>query len=194
MRGASGKSMSRGKTILIGLSFYGLLAGFFFVQNALPAKEKAAAGPAVEPEKAGIMDPRARLRAFYTAPPVIPHEIEARDSRDCLRCHLNVTRLDDGRAAMRTPHPQFSNCLQCHVPGLEDTYNKAGSHWQGLEEPRRGDRWFTTTPPTIPHRVRLRENCLSCHGPENPDTRIRTPHPERTSCLQCHVPDYRNQF
>lgn len=186
--------MNRKKTLLICLSLYGLLTGFFFANNVVSAKEKSTLEQTVKPEKAEVLDSRAQFRAFYTAPPVIPHEIESRDSRDCSRCHLNVTRLDDGRIASQTPHPQFSNCLQCHVPGLEDTYNTDQSHWQGLEEPRRGDRWFTTTPPTIPHRVRLRENCLSCHGPENPDTRIRTPHPERTSCLQCHVPDYRNQF
>lgn len=136
---------------------------------------------------------RVDLRAFYSAPPIIPHEVETQNPQDCLRCHANVTKLEDGRVAMQTPHPQFSNCMQCHVPGQSNN-NQVKSHWQGLEEPTTGDRWFPVSPPTIPHRIFLRENCLSCHGPENPDTKMRTTHPERTSCMQCHVPNVSKEF
>ncbi len=40
-------------------------------------------------------------------------------------------------------------------------------------------------PPTIPHSLQNRTNCISCHEAE-----IRppvTPHPERKNCQQCHV-------
>lgn len=167
---------------------------FFFCRNGLSAHEESTLQRIESREKIVDEGRRATLRAFYTAPPVIPHEIESRDSKDCLRCHLQVTRVDDTRVAMKTPHPQFSNCMQCHVPSLPGGNQEIGGSWKGLKEPQRGDRWFTISPPTIPHRIALRENCLSCHGPENPDTRPRTPHPQRTSCLQCHVPDYRNEF
>jgi nitrate reductase cytochrome c-type subunit len=48
-------------------------------------------------------------------------------------------------------------------------------------------------PPLVPHVVYSEDfNCLVCHG--NQDFRFRgqrvkwCPHPERTACLQCHVP------
>ena len=97
------------------------------------------------------------LRAFYTAPPVVPHVIESQDSKNCLKCHLNVTKSDDGRIAMQTPHPQFSNCLQCHVPGQINKFDERTSDWKGLKEPKKGNRWTIMSPPTMPHRVALRE-------------------------------------
>lgn len=184
--------MTQKKIILTGVLIYGLITFFFFIQNVISANEKTIYEEIIEKEKIVDEDSRAILRAFYTAPPVIPHEVESQDSKDCLRCHLNVTKLDGGRVAQKTPHPQFSSCLQCHAPSLikEDV----DSTWQGLKEPERGDRWFWVSPPTIPHRIYLRENCLSCHGPENPNMKLRTTHPERTSCLQCHVPNYEKEF
>lgn len=174
-----------------------LMAVFFLVQNVLSADEengKDVVDVIIEEEEIVDEDRRAMLRAFYSAPPVIPHEVESRDSKDCLRCHLQVTRLDDGRVAMQTPHPQFLSCLQCHAPDPSGERETVESSWQGLKEPQRGGRWFTVSPPTIPHRIFLRENCLSCHGPQNPNTRLRTTHPERTRCLQCHLPNDQNEF
>jgi len=34
----------------------------------------------------------------------------------------------------------------------------------------------------------MREDCMSCHGPQGLFG-LRTPHPDRPSCLQCHVPN-----
>jgi len=186
--------MSNKKILLIGCLLYAGSTLFLFVQNKIFANEKDNLKEIIEEESIIDKDKRAMLRAFYTAPPVIPHEVELQDSRDCLRCHLNVTKLDDGRVAMQTPHPQFSSCLQCHVPSQPGGNQEVANTWEGLEEPKHGNRWFLMSPPTMPHRVALRENCLSCHGPHNPDMRLRTPHPQQTSCLQCHVPDYQNEF
>ncbi len=186
--------MKKKKAIIVCVLLYGLLTCFFYVRNVVFAKERTLIQHIVEEERIESRDARSILRAFYTAPPVVPHEIEMQDTQDCLRCHLNVTRLDDGRVAKETPHPQFSSCLQCHVPGANNEFNTNGTSWEGLEEPKRGDRWATMAPPMIPHRIKLRENCLSCHGSQNPDMRLRTTHPERTSCLQCHVPNYNNEF
>jgi nitrate reductase (cytochrome), electron transfer subunit len=194
MRGAFGKGMSQKRIFLIGVLTYGGITFCLFFQNASVARGKVAYEEIVEKEKIVDQDRRAALRAFYAAPPVIPHEVESQDSKDCLRCHLKVTKLDSGRVAMQTPHPQLTSCLQCHVHGLPGGHQDAANTWKGLEEPRRGDRWFWTSPPTVPHRIFMRENCLSCHGPDNPDMRLRTTHPERTQCLQCHVPDYRLDF
>lgn len=137
---------------------------------------------------------RKNLRAFYTAPPVIPHEVESRDSKDCLRCHATVTDLGSGRIAMATPHPQFTNCQQCHVSKDLSGLLQVDNSWRGLEEPQYGERWSGVSPPMIPHRTFLRENCLSCHGAEHPNMRMRTPHPNRTSCTQCHVPNASREF
>ena len=45
------------------------------------------------------------------------------------------------------------------------------------------------SPPTIPHTLQLRENCLACHGGAASRVEIRTSHPERPRCRQCHVPE-----
>jgi cytochrome c-type protein NapB len=161
----------------------------------------ACAGTAVKttsvPGGAGSKpDRRAQRRAFYTAPPVIPHEVEDdRDASSCLGCHEEVNDFGD-RVSVQTPHPQFTNCTQCHVrsvnplakaPGLENGF-------LGLEEPKQGRREHAQAPPTIPHRLFLRENCVTCHGGENPDQAVRAPHPERSNCRQCHVADRTMEF
>lgn len=167
---------------------------FCLIQKGVSSDEKPVYEMIIEKENIVTEDQRSTLRAFYTAPPVIPHGAETPEDKDCLHCHRSVTRTEDGRVAQATPHPQFSNCLQCHAPALPGGGKDVGSAWQGLKEPKRGDRWTTVSPPTVPHRIFMRENCLSCHGPENPDMRVRTSHPERTHCLQCHVPDYEKEF
>lgn len=186
--------MNRSITTLSIILLYFILSSILFVQRKLSAGEEDTVQSIITQEHIIEKDRRAMLRAFYTAPPVIPHEVESEDAKKCLECHLNVTRLEDDRIAMQTPHPEFSNCMQCHVRGQRNSFDSSRSQWQGLEEPRQGDRWFTLSPPTVPHRIYLRENCLSCHGPQNPDTRLRTTHPHRTSCLQCHIPNYDAQF
>ena len=51
-----------------------------------------------------------------------------------------------------------------------------------------GDRASGGAPPRIPHRILMRENCGSCHDGPAAREEIRTSHPERTRCRQCHVP------
>ncbi len=186
--------MTGRQKILIFCFFYAVISSVLFFQNQLSANETNDLDKIIKNQSIQNEDKRAELRAFYTAPPVIPHKVESQDSRNCLTCHQNVTKLGDGRVAMQTPHPQFSNCLQCHVPSVPGGNKEVNNSWEGLEEPKRGDRWFVMSPPPMPHRIALRENCLSCHGPKNPNMKMRTPHPERTSCLQCHVPDYKKEF
>lgn len=180
--------------ILTGLILYGILTTVMLWKNNVLATEPVSLKAILAEEQIEDQDARATLRAFYSAPPVIPHEIVAKNAAECLDCHANVKRLEDGRVAMATPHPHFSNCMQCHVPGAEGVFDETTSDWQGLEEPKRGDRWFALSPPTVPHRIKLRENCLSCHGPQNPDMTMRTTHPQRTNCLQCHVPNVFAEF
>ena len=42
-------------------------------------------------------------------------------------------------------------------------------------------------PPVMPHSAFMRENCLACHSGPAAREEIRTPHPERPRCGQCHV-------
>ena len=39
----------------------------------------------------------------------------------------------------------------------------------------------------IPHDLQLRGNCLACHAGPAAVEEIRTAHPERTNCRQCHL-------
>ncbi len=177
--------MNQRKIFLVGILLYGGVNIFPFIQNVLSAEKN------IENGKIKDQDSRATLRAFYTAPPVIPHEVESQDARDCLLCHS--TTLKNGREMAQTPHPLFSNCLQCHVPSLPGGDSEVANTWKGLEEPQRDKRWSKTSPPTVPHRIFMRENCLVCHGPDS-NMRLKTPHPERTSCLQCHAPNHNREF
>jgi predicted CXXCH cytochrome family protein len=47
---------------------------------------------------------------------------------------------------------------------------------------------YDGAPPTIPHKVFMRENCGACHVGPGAREEILTTHPERTRCRQCHVP------
>jgi cytochrome c-type protein NapB len=53
---------------------------------------------------------------------------------------------------------------------------------------RAGSRATPGAPPTLPHRVLMRENCNACHDGPGAREEIRTSHPERWRCQQCHIP------
>jgi cytochrome c-type protein NapB len=79
-------------------------------------------------------------------------------------------------------------CRQCHVFAAGDDLFVA-SEFVGLEQDlRRGGRATPGAPPTIPHRTLMRENCVACHDGPGAREEIRTNHPERWRCRQCHVP------
>lgn len=131
-------------------------------------------------------------RAFWGAPPPIPHRVKSeRNSASCLECHSLERRVGRGqRATAPVPHAEFSQCMQCHVKGYEGRHEPpfVENSFVGLASPGPGSRAHPYAPPTMPHRLFLRENCLSCHGPKG-DTRLQTSHPDRSQCLQCHVPE-----
>ena len=57
-----------------------------------------------------------------------------------------------------------------------------------LQDLRHGLRLHDRAPPTIPHKTFMRENCVACHAGPAAREEIRTSHPERRRCRQCHVP------
>ena len=123
---------------------------------------------------------------------MIPHPDDARTS-DCLSCHgQNVTV--GGVKAPRMSHEKMLACRQCHVArataffagrapgGPPPTENS----FEGLASGP-GHRATPTAPPTVPHGTHMREACGTCHGRWG-QPGLRTSHPERVSCNQCHVP------
>ena len=133
---------------------------------------------------------RAGRRAYDGAPPVISH---ASLGASCDSCHarggLVVRELG---VAPASPHSETAGmalprCEQCHV------YQETAALWvdnsfRGLpQELLSGNRMYPGAPAVMPHPIFMREECLSCHGGTAAREEIRTTHPERTRCLQCHV-------
>lgn len=153
------------------------------------------------------------LRAYPGAPPRIPHGLTPEEFRSggCKTCHeRGGFSQRHGAFVPLSPHPEMGACLQCHVgdaklmaialpstdpsarcrqchaPGAmrwrDSTLAWAAQVWPPLTRTTRG-----RTPPPIPHALEMRGNCLSCHTTPSGVAEIRTPHPERTNCRQCHV-------
>ncbi|MHC4996638.1 MAG: hypothetical protein ACYTGQ_16465 [Planctomycetota bacterium] len=135
------------------------------------------------------LETRASRRAYFTAPPVIPHAIGGSDA-ECRSCH-ETKREFRGVTSNLTPHPYMVNCQQCHVKGVSPAYVATGkpvtNTFKGLTAPGKGTRAHDYAPPTVPHRAFLRENCNACHDLSSPRLTMKAPHPERASCAQCHV-------
>lgn len=129
---------------------------------------------------------RTRNRAFAGAPPSIPHPIATLGEQVCLACHQQPLQIGD-RVTPMMSHPLYVNCTQCHVEDISPSLSQSefASLFGGLSETR-GDRAFRGAPPTIPHTLWMRQSCASCHGPTGPEP-LRTTHPERHNCTQCHV-------
>jgi nitrate reductase (cytochrome), electron transfer subunit len=148
-----------------------------------------------EAERAAAAEQRRARRAFDGAPPTVPHPVHQTSAASCLACH-GEGKVIGGRVASKISHPPYSNCTQCHVPasgGLPEpgefpalTAQLPGNAFLGLETFGPGTRAFPGAPPTIPHPTQMRNDCMSCHGPTGTAT-LRTSHPWRQSCTQCHV-------
>jgi cytochrome c-type protein NapB len=136
------------------------------------------------------------LRAFPGAPPVIPHallEDKSMGAGNCLGCHRDGGFTPVFKAyAPVTPHPQMENCRQCHVP-QQKAAPFVASTWQRMAAPEVDGQHLAGAPPPIPHTLQMRENCLACHAGPAAVAKIRTPHPERVNCRQCHVPQETNE-
>ncbi|HEY7681580.1 MAG TPA: hypothetical protein VH879_02955 [Gemmatimonadales bacterium] len=154
------------------------------------------------------------LRAYPGAPPRIPHPLTADEFRTdaCKTCHeRGGFSVRFSAYVPVTPHPERGICLQCHVgvdsvigaPAPDPNPNARCPMCHGASggPPRPDARvtWPTTVwpqlpkliadrdPPPIPHNLQFRENCLTCHAGQAAVAEIRTTHPERANCRQCHV-------
>lgn len=137
-------------------------------------------------ERATVL-PLAPNRAYSGAPPVIDHPVGDLGRAECLSCHLDGDALDSrGRRPPPTPHPDLERCTACHVeqrePGsLGASLFRGRTYTVGLRSQPSGP-WL------IPHPLTMREDCLACHGERAPHEQLRTTHPERKRCTQCHLP------
>ena len=136
---------------------------------------------------------RALGRAYDGAPPTIPHDV---GSGSCVTCHdADGSVIAGVGVAPASPHGESAasgamrRCRQCHVPVTVEAAFVV-SRFTGLRQgPWRGQRATPGAPPTIPHTLQLRGECLTCHAGPGARAEIRTTHPERVRCRQCHVPD-----
>lgn len=135
---------------------------------------------------------RAARRAYDGAPPVIPHQSFG---VGCTQCHtLRGMSVPEFGFAPPSPHQNTpgmsdgSRCNQCHVFQQTDELFVASGFEGWRPDGQHGTRAYETAPPVIPHPVLMRENCLACHDGPAAREEIRTTHPERANCKQCHVP------
>lgn len=143
-----------------------------------------------EAERQAVITARAGRRAYDGAPPTIPHEVKQRGFPDCLACHAEGAKVA-GKRAPRMSHARYDNCTQCHVPAsapapLPPPQAVVENEFAGLASPGKGSRAWPGAPPTIPHPTLMRSECSSCHGTAGPNG-IRSTHPFRESCTQCHA-------
>jgi cytochrome c-type protein NapB len=170
-----------------------------FTLADLPRAVTPPTGPAIATpaETAAAIERRKSLRAYDGAPPVIPHAIDTLKSSACASCHGEDSNLViGGKRPAEISHPWITNCTSCHVPadGLRqvtappETRLLVENAFIGKTSAGHGPRAYGTAPPTMPHPVWMRQNCMACHGPGR-EQAIRTSHPERRNCLQCHAPN-----
>lgn len=155
---------------------------------------------------------RAR-RAFPGAPPRIPHGLTSVEFQTsaCNTCHERGGYSPRfGAYVPVTPHPEWGACLQCHVgddattgvvlPSSDPNTICRQCHdpsavrlavpslqWRMAVWPQLTRRAPGGPPPPIPHDLQLRGNCVTCHAGPGAVAEIRTAHPERANCRQCHV-------
>ena len=140
----------------------------------------------------GFGQPAPGWKAGSVAPPVTPHPVDANDVTSCYQCH-GEGKVIDTLVAPKISHPRYTNCTQCHAPvAVQIPGNAPGlvvdNVFRGQISAGKGTRAYLGAPPTLPHPTLMRENCLACHGLLGQQG-LRTPHPWRVNCLQCHPPD-----
>jgi nitrate reductase cytochrome c-type subunit len=130
-------------------------------------------------------------RAYAGAPPVIPHPVvnDGVINDDCLSCHQDGGFVPEQNCYTPiTPHPEMGNCRQCHVAQTTEQLF-VDTEWKQPDLPKRGRQALPGGPLQMPHTLHFHDNCLACHTGPHAVVEIRTSHPERENCTQCHVPD-----
>lgn len=149
--------------------------------------------PQSEEQRREVLSARSGLRAYDGAPPTIPHAIEGSSTTECLACHAKGAVIA-GKRAPAMSHERHDSCTQCHVaaggPPAPAPAPLTSSAFIGQSSPGKGERAWPGAPPTIPHSTWMRSACGSCHGVAGA-LGMRSNHPWRESCTQCHAPSAR---
>lgn len=152
--------------------------------------QPATTPPPAKPDpiaRAAALASRATRRAYDGAPPVIPHAVDARHASACIACHGEGLIVADV-VARKIPHPIWMQCTQCHVEQENRMFGDivlAENTFDGFMAADFAHRATPGAPPLTPHSISTRQDCVSCHG-EKGEEGLRTSHPERQNCLQCH--------
>lgn len=137
---------------------------------------------------------RADRRLYDGAPPVIPHKPL---NITCTECHTSTGKQAPPLGfAPANPHAATkgvsgtSYCQQCHAFRRDEkAFLDLENDFAGLTQRfAKAERLYPGAPPTIPHRLFMRENCTSCHSGPVARPEIICRHTERSHCRQCHVP------
>ena len=152
-----------------------------------PGAPERDANEAAVPSAAAV---RAARRAYDGAPPTIPH---ADPGAECSACHDADGQAVGTAFAPASPHAATAmagstqRCRQCHVFVTSEAV-LVDNDFIGLPQNLRwGERATPGGPPTIPHRLLMRERCVACHAGPGARDDIRTSHPGRERCRQCHA-------
>lgn len=139
-----------------------------------------------------MLEARAALRAFDGAPPTVPHPVDERAIPNCAVCHEHGALIGQLRAPAMS-HAPMSSCVQCHVSQPEAhgspvalPATTVGNDFVAQAFGGLGTRAWMGAPPVRPHPRAMRNNCASCHGVAG-DPGLRTSHPDRQNCEQCHA-------
>jgi cytochrome c-type protein NapB len=156
--------------------------------GACGSGSQAPAGAVAAPSLSAV---RAERRAYDGAPPTAPH---ADFGAPCGACHDADGQSVGAAYAPASPHlgtaaePGTQRCRQCHAFVTTNDVFVANAFIGLPQNLRAGGRAAPGAPPTIPHRILMRENCVACHAGPGAREEIRSSHPERARCRQCHVP------
>jgi len=134
-------------------------------------------------------------RQYPGSPPYIPHRAEEEFGNviNCLSCHKSGGWVEEwGRHTPVTPHPEKTSCRQCHMQRTTIELFRE-TDWASVFPPRLGGSFLPGSPPPVPHRLQMRENCLAFHAGPGAVTSIRSEHADRGNCRQCHVPQQTNE-
>ena len=127
-------------------------------------------------------------RPFAGGAPWVPHALPPegyRTDSTCLACHEKGGVYAWEAWAPTTPHPERGGCAWCHQDG--SLVDPDPARWETNPPPAINQQKTPWEPPAIPHPIAGRERCVTCHSGPGAVIELRTPHPERAHCRQCHL-------
>lgn len=134
------------------------------------------------------------ITVYAAAPPPAPADLHPEfekiaSPKGCLECH--------GKGGVKeTPHPDRKGCEKCHAPKVDKKAAEKKDASKAAAPKASGklpaNKVHIAAPPMAPakkhpgfDKIPTPDGCLKCHGPKGV---IKSSHPERHNCKQCHIP------